>query len=90
MAFFLARYGNEAFEQVPPGELAAANWVYAHDEHGGRLLWLSTDPAVDVTPEMPWSYQDSQGRLRAHPCPRDPVTCADLVSALRRGGPGPT
>ena len=57
-AFFLARYGNEAFEQVPSGELAATNWIYAHDPHGGRVLWLSTDPAVDVTPEMPWSYQD--------------------------------
>ena len=70
VAFLLARYGNEAFEQVPPGELAAANWVYAHDAGGVRLLWLSTDPATDDTPEMPWAYQDlSQGRLRARAGP---------------------
>ncbi len=58
VAFFLARYGNEAFEQVPRGELAATDWVYAHDAHGVRLLWLSSAPAIDVTPQMPWSYRD--------------------------------
>ena len=85
----LARYGNEAFEQVPSGELAATNWIYAHDPQGGRVLWLSTDPAVDVTPQMPWSYQDI-ARVAYIPtlAPRDPVDVSGLVSALRRGGPG--
>ena len=35
VAFFLVRYGNEAFEQIPPGEVAASNWIYAHDATGG-------------------------------------------------------
>ena len=87
--FYLARYGNEAFEQVPPGELAATNWVYAHDPHGGRVLWLSTDPAVDVTPQMPWSYRDIATVAYVPTlAPPDPVRVSGLVSALRRGGPG--
>ena len=87
--FYLARYGNEAFEQVPAGELAAANWIYAHDQHGGRVLWLSTDPAVDVTPQMPWSYRDIATVAYVPTlAPADPVHVRELVSALRRGGPG--
>ncbi len=87
--FFLARYGNEAFEQTPPGELTAVNWVYAHDAGGARLLWLSTAPQIDVTPEMPWDYTDLT-RLVYIPAlaPRDPVKVAGLVSALRGAGPG--
>jgi hypothetical protein len=88
-AFFLARYGNEAFEQVPPGELAAADWVYAHDAHGARLLWLSSAPAIDVTPQMPWSYRDiSKVVYVPSQAPRDPAKVAGLVSALRSAGPG--
>ena len=86
--FFLARYGNEAYEQMPPGELAATNWIYAHDAHGVRLLWLSTDPVTDVTPQMPWSYGTSQGRLRPVLAPLDPAQVGGLVSDLRRAGPG--
>ncbi len=75
VAFVLARYGNEAFEQVPPGELAASNWVYAHDSHGVRLLWLSTDPANDVTPQMPWAYRDLTKVLYVPAlAPRDPAS----------------
>ena len=89
VAFLLARYGNEAFEQVPPGELAAANWVYARDAHGVRLLWLSPSPVIANTPEMPWAYEDlSQVDYLPELAPRDPASVAGLVSALRRAGPG--
>ena len=89
VAFLLARYGNEAYEQIPPGELAAANWVYAHDAGGVRLLWLSTDPATDNTPEMPWSYQDmSKVDYLPELAPRQPASVAGLVAALRNAGPG--
>lgn len=88
-AFFLARYGNEAYEQIPPGELTAANWVYAHDAHGVRLLWLSTDPATDNTPEMPWSYEDLT-KVDYVPvlAPANPVQVRSLVADLRSDGPG--
>jgi hypothetical protein len=88
VGFFLARYGNEAFEQTPPGEIAAANWVYAHDAHGARLLWLSTDPANDVTPQMPWSYRDLD-KVDYIPtqAPRDPTSVYDLIVDLVHDGP---
>ena len=88
-AFLLARYGNEAYEQIPPGELAASNWVYAHDGHGARILWLSSSPAADNTPEMPWSYRDMNKILYLPvQAPRDPVSVSGAVSALRSAGPG--
>ncbi len=88
-SFYLARYGNEAFEQTPPGELAAANWVYAHDSHGVRLLWLSENPPVDDTPEMPWSYQDL-AKVHYVPslAPRNPENVNGLVTSLFYDGPG--
>jgi len=89
VAFFLARYGNEAFEQVPPGELTAANWVYAHDAPGVRLMWLSPALATDNTPEMPWSYQAlSKVDYLPELAPRDPASVGALVSDLRNAGPG--
>ena len=88
-AFLLARYGNEAYEQIPPGELAASNWVYAHDAHGARILWLSSSPAADNTPEMPWSYRDMNKVLYLPvQAPRDPASVSGAVSALRSAGPG--
>ena len=87
--FFLARYGNEAFEQIPPAELAATNWIYAHDAQGSRVLWLSNAPQIDVTPEMPWDYAD-QDKVVYVPvlAPPDPGQVSGLISALRSAGPG--
>ncbi|HTT51420.1 MAG TPA: hypothetical protein VMH35_08475 [Streptosporangiaceae bacterium] len=89
VSFILVRYGNEAFERVPPGELAATNWIYAHDAQGVRLLWLSSSTKIDVTPEMPWSYADIS-RVDYVPvlAPRDPADVRDVLSALHGGGPG--
>jgi hypothetical protein len=87
--FYLARYGNEAFEQTPAGELAATNWVYAHDADGSRLLWLSESPQTDVTPQMPWAYTDVSKLLYVPTlAPRDPADVAGAVAALRAAGPG--
>jgi len=89
VSFFLARYGNEAFEQVPTGELAASNWVYAHDSQGVRLLWLSTDPVNDVTPQMPWAYRDLTKVVYVPTlAPRDPADTSSLLHSLFLAGPG--
>jgi hypothetical protein len=87
--FFGARYGNEAFEQTPPGELTAMNYVYAHDSGGLRLAWLSDAPTVNVTPQMPWAYRDIE-KVSYFPvqAPRDPAAVASLVASLRQRGPG--
>jgi hypothetical protein len=92
VVFCLVRYGNEAFEQIPPGELAASNWIYAHDKPVARILWLSASPTVDNTPEMPWSYRDiSRVLYLPVQAPFDlarPAGVSDLVYALRNAGPG--
>jgi hypothetical protein len=89
VSFILVRYGNEAFERVPPGELAATNWIYQHDTHGVQLLWLSSSTKIDVTPEMPWAYQDISKVLYVPvQAPRNPAATADVWSALHSSGPG--
>lgn len=88
-SFFLARYANETFEQVPRGELAAMNYLYAHDSAGARVLWLSPWPAGDRVPAMPWQYR-GLGKIDYVPvlAPPDPRLTGHLVSAIRLSGPG--
>jgi hypothetical protein len=87
--FLLTRYGNEQFEQTPPGELAAMNYLYAHDSRGVLLAWLSEQPASDPTPNMPWSYQDlTKVNYVAVLAPPDPRQVGGLVSRLHALGPG--
>jgi hypothetical protein len=89
LGFILTRYGNETYEQIPAGELAATNWVYAHDADGVRLLWLSTSPSLDDTPEMPWSYRDlTKVDFIPTQAPRHPADISGIVAALRQAGPG--
>ncbi|GAB7034452.1 hypothetical protein JCM4914_59130 [Streptomyces platensis subsp. malvinus] len=86
--FLVARWGNEPFERVRPGEVAAMDHVYAHDRPTVRLLWLSSDPVDSVTPAMPWGAKDME-RVEYVPtlAPRAPATVAPLVTALRKAGP---
>ncbi|MFE0513058.1 lipopolysaccharide biosynthesis protein [Streptomyces sp. NPDC058964] len=86
--FLVARWGNEPFERTRPGEVAAMDYVYAHDKPTVRLLWLSNDPVNDVTPAMPWGAKDME-RVDYVPtlAPTDPVLVSGLVKALRDAGP---
>lgn len=86
--FLVARWGNEPFERVRPGEVAAMNWVYAHDKPTVRLLWLSNDTVNDVTPALPWGARDME-RVDYLPtqAPVDPVLVSGLVKALKDAGP---
>ncbi|GED87891.1 lipopolysaccharide biosynthesis protein [Streptomyces sp. 6-11-2] len=86
--FLVARWGNETFERIRPGEVAAMDYVYAHDRPTVRLLWLSNDPAVNVTPAMPWGARDME-RVDYVPtlAPADPVLVSGLVKSLRDAGP---
>jgi len=87
--FLVARYGNDAFEQVPPGELAAMNYIYAHDHGGISLLWLSQPANVNATPEMPWQYRDiTSVQFVAKQASRNPSDVAGVVTALRKLGRG--
>ncbi|WP_425519848.1 polysaccharide biosynthesis C-terminal domain-containing protein [Streptomyces yatensis] len=86
--FLVARWGNETFERVRPGEVAAMEYVYAHDRPTVRVLWMSDDPINNVTPAMPWGARDME-RVLYEPtlAPRDPVLVGSLVTALREAGP---
>ncbi|MFJ4789424.1 lipopolysaccharide biosynthesis protein [Streptomyces sp. NPDC088794] len=86
--FLVARWGNEPFERVRPGEVAAMDYVYAHDKPTARLLWLTSDPVNDVTPAMPWGAKDME-RVDYLPtlAPADPVLVSGLVKALKDAGP---
>ncbi|MGW1359516.1 lipopolysaccharide biosynthesis protein [Streptomyces chartreusis] len=86
--FLVARWGNEPFERVRPGEVAAMEYVYAHDDPSLRLLWLSSDPVNDVTPAMPWGSRDIE-KVSYLPtqAPVDPVLVSGLVKALKDAGP---
>lgn len=86
--FLVARWGNEGFERVRPGEVAAMNYVYAHDKPTVRLLWLSDDTVNDVTPAMPWGAKDMERvNYVPTPAPSDPVLVSGLVKALKDAGP---
>ncbi|RLU92093.1 hypothetical protein CTZ27_19720 [Streptomyces griseocarneus] len=86
--FLVARWGNESFERVRPGEVAAMDYVYAHDKPTVQLLWMSNDTVKNVTPAMPWGARDME-RVLYEPtlAPRDPSRVDDLVTALRKAGP---
>lgn len=86
--FLVARWGNEPFERVRPGEVAAMDYVYAHDRPTARLLWPSNDTVNDVTPAIPWGAKDME-RVQYVPvlAPRDPVLTDSVVDALRDAGP---
>jgi hypothetical protein len=84
----VARWGNEPFEQIRPGEVAAMDYVYAHDKPTVRLLWLSNDTVNDVTPAMPWGAKDME-KVNYVPtlAPTDPVLVSGLVKSLKDAGP---
>ncbi|OKH98469.1 hypothetical protein A6A06_30380 [Streptomyces sp. CB02923] len=86
--FLVARWGNEPFERVRPGEVAAMDYVYAHDRPTARVLWPTNDTVNDVTPATPWGAKDME-RVQYVPvlAPRDPVLTDSLVNALRDAGP---
>jgi hypothetical protein len=86
--FLVARWGNEAFERIRPGEVTAMNYVYAHDDPTVRLLWMSNDTADNVTPAMPWGAKDME-KVQYVPtlAPVDPVLVSGLVKALKDAGP---
>ncbi|WP_328870299.1 lipopolysaccharide biosynthesis protein [Streptomyces sp. NBC_00287] len=86
--FLVARWGNEPFERVRPGEVAAMEYVYSHDDPSARLLWLSNDPVNVVTPSMPWGARDME-KVEYLPtlAPVDPVLVSGLVKALKDAGP---
>ncbi|MDF3290407.1 lipopolysaccharide biosynthesis protein [Streptomyces silvisoli] len=86
--FLVARWGNEPFERVRTGEVAALDYVYGHDSPSARLLWPSKDPANDPTPNLPWMARDMEKvDYRGVLAPRDPSRVGAMVADLKAAGP---
>ncbi|MBA0050586.1 lipopolysaccharide biosynthesis protein [Streptomyces sp. AJS327] len=86
--FLVARWGNESFERVRPGEVAAMEFLYARDQPTLRVLWPSHDPVNSVTPAMPWGARDMERvEYLPTPAPPRPSDAGDLVRSLREAGP---
>ncbi|WP_188191824.1 hypothetical protein [Nonomuraea sp. SYSU D8015] len=84
-AFFLARYGNEKFERVTAGEVAAMHYVYDHDKPSARVIYLVPKEGPEVTPTMPWGERDVEivsfnQQALVH---KDPTKIADAVKKLK-------
>ncbi|GAA2080601.1 hypothetical protein GCM10009801_38960 [Streptomyces albiaxialis] len=88
MGFLVARWGNEPFERVRGGEVAAMEYVYAHDKPTVRVLWPTNDTVNNVTPAMPWGSRDME-RVEYVPtlAPLTARKAPALVEALREAGP---
>ncbi|MGW0562086.1 lipopolysaccharide biosynthesis protein [Streptomyces sp. NPDC003016] len=86
--FLVSRWGNESFERTRSGEVAAMEFVYAHDDPSVRLLWMSNDTLNNVTPAIPWGARDME-KVTYVPtlAPVDPVLVAGLVKSLKDAGP---
>lgn len=90
--FLVARWGNEPFERVRPGEPAAMNYVLAHDSPTARIMWLNADPSIDpsndLSPNLPWRVTRDMENVRYEPipAPRDPTHIAPVVRALKHAG----
>jgi hypothetical protein len=84
-AFLLARYGNEKFERVTSGEVAALHYVYDHDKPSAKVLYLVPKVGPEVTPTLPWGERDVElvnfgVQALVH---KDPTQIADAVNALK-------
>ncbi|MEU7001203.1 hypothetical protein [Nonomuraea sp. NPDC046570] len=85
MAFLVARYGNEKFERVTSGEVAAMRYVYDHDKPSARVIYLVPKIGPEVTPTLPWGERDLelvnfslQGLVH-----KDPTIIANVVGKLK-------
>ncbi len=87
--FMLTRYGNEGFEQIPPSELAAMNYIYDHARGGGTVFWLSRPAGINATPQMPWQFRDvASMAFTSQTSPRNPSDTAGVIAHLRSLGRG--
>ncbi|GII03969.1 hypothetical protein [Planobispora takensis] len=83
MAFLVARYGNEQFERVSTGEVAAMHYIYEHDEPSGRVLYLVPLIGEEVTPTIPWGERDfDKIRYEQVLVDKNPVVISSVIDKL--------
>ena len=88
-SFLVTRYGNEAFERMPAGEVSAVETVYEHTSDHVKFLYITAVPELNSTPSMPLGYRDVE---RVHwmntKAPIDPADVTGVLQTLRDQGPG--
>ncbi len=79
--FYVARYGNEQFEQVRPGEVQAVSQMYRLAPAGATLVALNAN--------LPWRYERFTDYTYVTAEAEDlPVTLDALLSLMRPSAPG--
>jgi hypothetical protein len=88
-SFVLTAYGNESFEQVRPGEVAAMEYIYQHSSGSTQVVWLGGYPIpTRVTPTMVNDFQDLERvTLASAPAPRVRSELPVLLDQVRGLGP---
>ena len=56
--FPLARYGNESFEAIAPGDVAAADWIQGHVSSGSTILVAIDDLPMAESPSLSLDVAD--------------------------------
>jgi hypothetical protein len=89
LGFIVARFGNEAFEYVRPGEVAALDHVYENTSGPVHVYWLTSRPANVPNASMVNGYRDMD-RVFFAPikAPRKPEDSGPVVEDLVSRGPG--
>ncbi|GAA4520962.1 hypothetical protein [Nonomuraea ferruginea] len=90
-AFLVARYGNEKFERVTSGEVAAMHHVYEHDKPSARVVYLVPKLGPEVTPTLPWGERDIElvnfaGQAQVF---KDPTNITGVIDSLKPGPESP-
>ncbi|MEV4837273.1 hypothetical protein AB0K05_22305 [Nonomuraea sp. NPDC049486] len=90
-AFLVARYGNEKFERVTSGEVAAMHYVYEHDKPSARVVYLVPKLGPEVTPTLPWGERDIElvnfaGQAQVF---KDPTNITGVIDSLKPGPESP-
>jgi hypothetical protein len=88
-SFIVTRYGNEQFERIDDGAVAAVDAIYERVDDTGKFFFVSGPPIRGDTPFMPLNYRDvekvSYDNAEA---PIDPSNVTPLLDAVREEGPG--
>lgn len=91
--FLTVRYGNEAYEQVHPGDVRAFDTMLRETPRSRAIdvVWMSTDDPnlTGGTPVMPWGYRDFERQAFSYvpPTRGNPSDLSQIRRALVAAGP---
>jgi hypothetical protein len=91
--FFVTRYGNEVYEQMSEGAVAAVETVYEGTSARAEFLYVSENPdpsaTISATPFIPVGYRDVERvSFSSVYAPSDAADVSGVLQALREEGPG--